>query len=56
MHRRFLTYSLVAVALAGMAGCSSVKMGAACYLPYGTQSSCTVMTTPGPGGYAAPGG
>ena len=48
MHRRFLTCALVAAALAGMAGCSSFKMGAACYLPYGTQGSCTVMTAPSP--------
>lgn len=48
MRRRFINFTLVAAALAGMAGCSSFKMGAACYLPYGTQGSCSVMTAPNP--------
>lgn len=33
------------VAVAALAGCSSFKMGGACYIPHGTTGTCTVDTT-----------
>lgn len=43
MRHRILTLALITIA-ATLAGCSSFKMGGACYLPYGAAGSCQVTT------------
>jgi len=42
MRHAFATLALIAVA--ALAGCSSFKMGAACYMPYGVPGTCQVTT------------
>ena len=43
MRHAFAILALIAAA-ATLAGCSSFKMGAACYMPYGVAGSCQVTT------------
>lgn len=37
--------TLAVLAVLAMSGCSSFKMGGACYVPYGVTGSCSVQTT-----------
>lgn len=49
----------IAAALVAMSGCSSFKMGAACYIPHGVTGQCSATTVaPGvvPAGAAAASG
>ncbi|WP_440105451.1 hypothetical protein [Acidovorax sp. BL-A-41-H1] len=49
----------IAAALVAMSGCSSFKVGAACYIPHGVTGQCSATTVaPGvvPAGAAAAGG
>lgn len=38
-----MKYAIIAAAIL-LTGCSSFKMGGACYIPYGVTGSCTVDT------------
>lgn len=35
----------IAITAATLVGCSSFKLGGACYIPYGVTGACTVDTT-----------
>jgi len=43
--KKTAVFCAVAILLATMSGCSSFKMGGACYIPYGVTGACTVDTT-----------
>lgn len=43
MKKNILTLS-IAAALVAMSGCSSFKVGAACYIPHGVTGQCSATT------------
>lgn len=39
-----IAIAITIVAVAALAGCSSFKMGAGCYIPHGVSGQCTAST------------
>ena len=44
MRRYILASTLAATSFLTMIGCSSSKVGAGCYLPYGVGATCSITT------------
>ena len=44
MKKSILALSIAAAAMLAMTGCSSFKVGAACYIPHGVSGQCTAAT------------